>query len=29
MSTIHREKPGFMLKLSGFIVKKRAFIFLF
>lgn len=29
MSTTHREKPGFMLKLSGFIVKKRAFIFLF
>ena len=29
MSNTQHEKPGFMLKLSGFIVKKRAFIFLF
>ena len=29
MSKTNHEKPGFMLKMSGFIVKKRAFIFLF
>ena len=29
MSKMEREKPGFMLKLASFIVKKRAFIFLF
>lgn len=28
MSKIKKEEPGFMLKLAGFIVKKRTFIFL-
>ena len=29
MAKLKKEKSGFMLKLAGFIVKKRMFIFLF
>ena len=29
MAKIKKEEPGFMLKMAGFIVKKRTFIFLF